>query len=69
MKIAGKKVITLSNDEKTALKRAARVLEDLAEQVDPMDDDFAMELNQAYDVCMDTAARDSFEYNLDDGDE
>ena len=69
MKIAGKKVITLSNDEKTALKRAARILEDLGEQIDPMDDDFVMELNRAYDACMDAAQRGSFEYDLDDGDE
>ena len=69
MKITGKKVIILSDDEKVALKRAARVLEDLAEQVDPMDDDFAMELNRAYDACMDAAQRGSFEYDLDDGDE
>lgn len=69
MKIAGKKVIILSEDEKIALKRAARVLEALGEQIGPMNDDFAMELNRAYDACMDAAQRGSFEYDLDDGDE
>ena len=67
MKIIGKKVITLSDDEKAALTRAARVLENLQEQVEPMDDGLAMELNRAYDICMDTAYHGTFEYDFDDG--
>lgn len=69
MKLIGKKVIILSDDEKAALTRAARVLEDLQEQVEPMDDEFAMELNRAYDICMDTAHHGAFEYDFDDGNE
>jgi DNA-binding SARP family transcriptional activator len=69
MKIIGKKVITLTDDEKAALTRAARILENLADQVEPMDEEFVMELNRAYDTCMDTAYHGTFEYNFDDGNE
>ena len=69
MKIIGKKVITLSDDEKAALQRAARILDNLQDQVEPMDEEFAMNLNRAYDLCMDTAYHGAFEYDFDDGNE
>ena len=69
MKIAGKKVITLSDNEKSVLKGAAYILEILSDQIDYLDDDFTMELNRAYDTCMSAAKCGSFEYEIDDGNE
>lgn len=69
MKIAGKKIITLSENEKSVLKGAACILENLGWQVESLDEDLVMELNRAYETCLDTASRGIFEYDIDDGNE
>ena len=68
MKITGKKVIELNEREVSILRGAARILSDLAEQVDACDDEMAMDCNRAYDICMDLTHRVRFEFELNDGD-
>lgn len=70
MTISGVKVIRLSDDEKSLLSKAGRLLSDLAEEIDGIgaDDAFVMELNRAYDACLDAAREGRFEYVLNDGD-
>ena len=70
MTISGVKVIRLSDDEKSLLTQAGRLLSDLADQIDGIgaDEDFVMELNRAYDTCLDVVREIEFKYELD-GDE
>ena len=68
MKITGKKVIELNEHEVSILKNAARLLSDLAEQVDAYDDEMSMDCNRAYDTCTDLMHRMRFEFELNDGD-
>lgn len=68
MKITGKKVVELNEREVSILRGAARILSDLAEQVDACDDELAMDCNRAYDICMDLTHRMRFEFELNDGD-
>ena len=71
MTISGVKVIRLSDDEKSLLSEAGRLLSDLADQIDGIgaDEDFVMELNRAYDTCLGVVREGRFEYVLNDGDE
>ena len=71
MKIIGKKVITLSDDEKATLMRAARILDTLGDEIDSTncDEDLVMEINRAFDTCQDLAHHGTFEYDIDDGNE
>lgn len=71
MKITGKKVIRLTDEEKSILREAGHLLSDLAEQVDSMnaDIDFVVRLNAGYDVCLDVVREEQFEYIMDDGEE
>ena len=71
MTVSGVKVIRLSEEEKSLLTRAGRLLGDLADQIDGFgeDDDLVMELNRAYDTCLDVVREEKFEYVIDDGNE
>lgn len=71
MTISGVKVIRLSGEERHVLTTAGRLLSDLAEEIDSigMDDALVMELNRAYEACLDVAREEKFEYVLDDGNE
>ena len=67
MKIIGKKVITLSDNEKNILKEAARILDILSDELETFNEEVADELCTAYNICIDTAHRGTFEYDIDDG--
>ena len=67
MKITGKKIITLSDDEKDILMKAANILDILSDELDAINEEVADELCAAYNICRDTAHRGTFEYDLDDG--
>lgn len=71
MKITGKKVIRLSDEEKYILRQAGTLLSDLAEQIDSMnaDIDFVVRLNAGFEVCADVVRMEQFEYTMDDGEE
>jgi hypothetical protein len=71
MKIIGKKVITLSEAENNILRGAAHILDILGDEIDSTncDDDLVIEINRAYDLCMEITRRKSFEYDIDDGNE
>ena len=71
MKITGKKVIRLSSAEKDLLRKAGRLLSDLAEQIDSTgaDDELVSQLNAGYVVCLNVVHEEQFEYIMDDGEE
>ena len=71
MTISGVKVIRLSDEEKSLLTQAGRLLSDLADQIETVgyDGDLVLELNNAYETCLDVAREEKFEYVLDDGNE
>ena len=73
MTISGVKVIRLSEEEKSLLTQAGRLLSDLADEIDAVgvgyDGALVMELNRAYETCLDMAREGRFEYTLDDGNE
>lgn len=69
MKVAGTRIITLSREEVEILRGASRVLSDLAEEIDSTgeDGDFVMELNRAYDTCVEASQKIRFEYTISEG--
>ena len=69
MKITGVKVIELTEREINILQGAGAILSDLADQIDSTgaDEDFVMELNRAYDACLEASRRGPFKYEIDDG--
>ena len=71
MTVSGIKVIRLSEEEKSLLTQAGRLLSDLADEVDMVERDgvFVMELSRAYNTCFDVSREGRFEYVLNDGDE
>lgn len=73
MTISGVKVIRLSDEEKGLLSDAGRLLSDLADEIEMVgvgyDGAFVMELNRAYETCLDVVRENEFKYALDDGDE
>ena len=71
MTVSGVKVIRLSEEEKSLLAQAGRLLSDLADEIDTTghNGDFVMELNRAYDTCLGVVREIEFNYPLDDGNE
>jgi plasmid maintenance system antidote protein VapI len=69
MKITGVKVIELTEREMNILHGARTILSDLAEQIDTIgaDEDFVMELNRAYDTCLEVSRQGVFKYEINDG--
>lgn len=69
MKITGVKVIELTERERNILHGAGVILSDLADQIDSIgaDEDLVMELNRAYDTCLEVSRRDAFKYEINDG--
>ena len=69
MKITGVKVIELTERERNILHGAGTILSDLADQIDSigMDEDFAIELNRAYSICLEASRRGTFKYEINDG--
>ena len=66
MTVSDVKVIQLSDEEKSLLSEAGRLLRDLAEAINDLgteEEDFVLELYRAYETCLDVV------YGLDDGDE